>query len=140
MAQDEQRDREDPDEWTSRDDWDRDPGTGYGENLSEEELAAAEARRIGGPAPASEGDGPEDPEADEDPSMRAVREAGGGEAEGFEEAERELIENAAHGDLGHSPRNDAFDPEEESDLSDAEYGGADEIEVSEREDAEEERQ
>jgi hypothetical protein len=29
---------------------------------------------------------------------RAVREAGGGEAEGFEQAEEELIENATHGD------------------------------------------
>jgi len=31
-------------------------------------------------------------------AWRAVEEAGGGEAEGFELAERELIEHASHGD------------------------------------------
>lgn len=31
-------------------------------------------------------------------AQRAVREAGGGEAEGFEEAEELLIEHASHGD------------------------------------------
>jgi hypothetical protein len=34
--------------------------------------------------------------------MRAVQEAGGGESEGFELAEQELIENASHGDE-HTP-------------------------------------
>jgi hypothetical protein len=33
-----------------------------------------------------------------DSAERAVREAGGGEAEGFEEAEAALIEHATHGD------------------------------------------
>lgn len=33
-----------------------------------------------------------------DPAQRPVREAGGGEAEGFEQAEEELIEHASHGD------------------------------------------
>ena len=33
-----------------------------------------------------------------DEEWRAVREAGGGESEGFEEAEQELIEHASHGD------------------------------------------
>jgi hypothetical protein len=35
-------------------------------------------------------------------AMRAVDEAGGGESEGFELAEQELIENASHGDE-HTP-------------------------------------
>lgn len=33
-----------------------------------------------------------------DPAMAPVREAGGGEAEGFELAEEELVEHASHGD------------------------------------------
>jgi hypothetical protein len=33
-----------------------------------------------------------------DPAMRPVLEAGGGESEGFEMAEAELIEHASHGD------------------------------------------
>jgi len=56
----------------------------------------------------------------------AVEEAGGGESEGFELAEEELIEHASHGDL-HSPfvimrdaaSDDAPDPAEEQ------YGEAD---------------
>jgi hypothetical protein len=35
---------------------------------------------------------------DDDPAFDPVREAGGGEAEGFEDAEAELIEHAEHGD------------------------------------------
>jgi hypothetical protein len=51
-------------------------------------LAKAEAAHIGGSV------------SDEvaDPALRAVAEGGGGEAEGFEEAESELIEHASHGD------------------------------------------
>ena len=54
----------------------------------ETDAAAAEAARIGGVA----GD------EDLDPAQRPVIEAGGGEAEGFEEAEEALIEHASHGD------------------------------------------
>jgi hypothetical protein len=54
----------------------------------EAELAASEAGRIGGRA----GD------EDLDPAQRAVLEAGGGEAEGFEDAEAALIDHASHGD------------------------------------------
>jgi len=52
------------------------------------EAAAREAAGIGGRA------------GDEDlpPAERAVREAGGGESEGFEDAEALLIEHASHGD------------------------------------------
>lgn len=54
----------------------------------ETDLAAYEAARIGGRA------------GDEylPPAQRPVREAGGGEAEGFEESEAALIEHASHGD------------------------------------------
>jgi hypothetical protein len=82
----------------------------------EEAAAAADAGRIGGVA------GDED---DFDPEMRAVYEAGGGEAEGFEQAEADLIENAQHGGGRGDPLSDAFTPEAESDLSGAEYGEAD---------------
>ncbi|HEX4116486.1 MAG TPA: hypothetical protein VHY18_11500 [Solirubrobacteraceae bacterium] len=54
----------------------------------EAELAASEAAQIGGHA----GD------EDLDPAQRAVLEAGGGEAEGFEDAEAALIDHASHGD------------------------------------------
>lgn len=62
--------------------------------------------------------------------LRPVREAGGGEAEGFEEAEAELIEHASHGDSAPDPTEMAGEPEEEE--SDAEYGEADHEESSER--------
>jgi hypothetical protein len=56
---------------------------------------------------------------------RAVEEAGGGQAEGFELAEQELIEHASHGD-DHAPTRITQDagPEEES--IDSVYGEADE--------------
>lgn len=54
----------------------------------QEVQAAREAAEIGGP----------DPDPAVDPAQRAVQEAGGGEAEGFEQAEQELIEHASHGD------------------------------------------
>jgi hypothetical protein len=83
--------------------------------LSEEDLAAAEAGEIGGPGPEYEGD-------EED---RALEEGGEGEAEGFEQAEQELEEQASHGEPRYDPEVDEFPPEEESDLSGAEYGEAD---------------
>jgi hypothetical protein len=81
----------------------------------EAEQAAEEAGAIGGRAP-----------ADEDPERRPVEEAGGGESEGFEQAEEDLREHAEHGDPGPSPTNVAFTPERESDLETAEHGEADE--------------
>ena len=45
-------------------------------------------------------------------SSAPSREGGGGEAEGFEEAEEELIEHASHGDSGPDPSNLAGEPEE----------------------------
>ena len=43
--------------------------------------------------------------------QRAVSEGGGGEAEGFELAEEELIEHASHGDPGPDPSNMAGEAE-----------------------------
>lgn len=58
------------------------------EEREQAELAAREAASIGGAGS----------DQDLDPAERPVREAGGGEAEGFEDAEAELIEHASHGD------------------------------------------
>ncbi|HEX3909750.1 MAG TPA: hypothetical protein VHW67_03475 [Solirubrobacteraceae bacterium] len=57
----------------------------------------------------------------------AVEEAGGGESEGFEQAEQELIEHTSHGDE-HAPAKISRDAYAEGDdeLSQAEYGEADE--------------
>jgi hypothetical protein len=83
----------------------------------EESASAAEAARIGGPAPHDAGD----------PAMDPVYQAGGGEQEGFEAAERDLIENATHGDQTGKPLRDAFTPEVESDRSTAVYAESDEL-------------
>ena len=58
---------------------------------------------------------------------RAVDEGGGGESEGFELAEQELIDHTSHGD-GHTPSRIMRDAagEEEPEESDAVYGEADE--------------
>jgi hypothetical protein len=100
--------------------------TGYSTGMSQRDpedvrvdreaaAAAHEAAGVGGRAP-----------ADEDPARRAVDEAGGGEAEGFEQAEADLRQNAEHGELNpRDPRRDAFTPEEESNRASAEYGEAD---------------
>lgn len=80
----------------------------------EAEAAAAEAAGIGGPAP----DDPVD-----DPAERPLVEGGGGQAEGFELAEAELIDNASHGDQKGFPDRDAGKPEEPTDTV---YGEPDE--------------
>ena len=81
----------------------------------EESAAAAEAARIGGRV---------SPES-EDPAMEPVYQAGGGEQDGWETTETELIENATHGEGAGDPRRDAFTPEQESDRSGAVYGEGD---------------
>src|SRR4051812_42607854 len=81
----------------------------------QESAAAAEAAAIGGPG---------SPDAD-DPAMQPLHEAGQGDQEGWEAAERDLIGNATHSDGGGNPLRDAFSPEAESDRSGAAYGGAD---------------
>jgi hypothetical protein len=88
----------------------------------EEAAAAADAARIGGVA------GDED---EFDPAMRPVYEAGGGEAEGFELAEADLIDNATHSDGVGDPLSDAFTPEVESDRASITYGEPDQADVTE---------
>lgn len=83
----------------------------------QEAAAAAEAAAIGGPAVAHTGD----------PAMDPVYEAGGGEAEGWEATETELIENAGHGEGHGDPLRDAITPEVETDRGTAVYGEADEL-------------
>ncbi len=77
----------------------------------EEAAAAAEAALVGGVVPH---------DAD-DPAMDPVYQAGGGDQDGWEAAEADLVENATHGDGEGNPLRDAFHPEAESDLSGAEY-------------------
>lgn len=56
---------------------------------------------------------------------RAVEEAGGGESEGFELAEQELVDHTSHGD-SHSPARIMRDAAGETEEDDQEYGEADE--------------
>ena len=86
----------------------------------EEEAAAAEAGAIGGHGS----------NEDASESQRPLREAGEGEAEGFEEAEQELIEHASHGDPAPYPPDLAGKPEDAR-AADATYGDADEAEATE---------
>jgi hypothetical protein len=85
----------------------------------QEEAAAAEAARIGGD-PSSEP--PPVDAAERDPAQQPVTEAGGGEAEGFEVAERELIEHASHGDE-HAARRVLQDAPDETEDPRAASGG-----------------
>jgi hypothetical protein len=80
----------------------------------EAEAAAAEAGGIGGDVPAGS-DGP---------AWRPLAESGEGEAEGFELAEEDLIENAAHGDRNRFPEGDVGEPEEPTDAA---YGEPDQV-------------
>lgn len=87
----------------------------------EEQLAAQEAREIGG-RPTYEV-----PLEERDEAYRAVEEGGGGESEGFELAEEELIENAdlGPGRPGAEVRVREEVDSEEADPDLAEYGEAD---------------
>ena len=80
----------------------------------EADAAAAEAGAIGGRA-----------DEHEHPAARSVEEAGGGESEGFEQAEEELREQAELGEAASDPAGNAFAPEVESDRGTAEYGEPD---------------
>ena len=66
-----------------------------------------------------------------DEAHRALEESGEGEAEGFELAEEDLIEEASHGNEGRSPEADAFTPEVESDEAGSVYGEGDEVDPTE---------
>ncbi|HEV7805929.1 MAG TPA: hypothetical protein VGO80_08925 [Solirubrobacteraceae bacterium] len=100
----------------------------------EEWAAAEEAAAIGGRIPDPGGGVLDDDGLDE--AMRPVYEAGGGEQDGFELAEHDLVRNATHDDGTGYPERDAFTPERESDRASAEYGEPDEIRPHEVEDAE----
>lgn len=83
----------------------------------QEREAAEEAAAIGGDGGSYEGD----------ESERALAEAGQGEAEGFELAEQDLIENASH-EASSAPDPMHLAGEVEASRSGAEYGEADEEE------------
>ena len=76
----------------------------------QEAAAAAEAADIGGRTPEDAGG---------DPEAEPVYQAGGGEQEGFEAAESDLIEQASHGESRGNPERDAIAPEVEADRSGA---------------------
>lgn len=82
--------------------------------LEQEEEAAREAAGVGGRA------------GDErlDPAQRAVSEGGGGESEGFELAEQELIEHASHSDeqSAHVILHHQGLPEEPEDMGEEDAG------------------
>jgi hypothetical protein len=98
----------------------------------QEEAAAEEAAHIGG----ERDDALDYIETDSRPAgiseeaWRPVEEAGGGESEGFEEAEAQLIERAEN-PRGPSPMADAGEYDEEAAALDSEYGEADEEYTSE---------
>jgi hypothetical protein len=79
----------------------------------ETEAAAAEAAGIGG----------EVAKDSDDPAEQPLIEAGEGEAEGFELAEKDLEDIASHGDQHRFPDNVPSPPEERSNI---EYGEPDE--------------
>jgi hypothetical protein len=87
----------------------------------QEAAAAAEAAAIGGSVPSDA----------EDPAMDPVYQAGGGEQDGWDAAESDLIENATHGGGHAEPGRDAIAPEAESDRASAVYGEADHSRSSE---------
>jgi hypothetical protein len=95
----------------------------------QEDAAAAEAGEIGGRR---------EPGDERSEAARPLEEAGEGEAEGFEEAERELVEHASHGDPAPDPSAVAGEAENaEAEEATIEYGDADHVESSERHDLDE---
>jgi len=91
----------------------------------EEDAAAAEAGKIGGRSG----------EEGMDEAKRAAAEHGGGESEGFEEAEKLLEEQATHGDGSGDPLRDAGAVEAEPD--DSVHGEADAVDSTEDDNADE---
>jgi hypothetical protein len=98
----------------------------------QEQAAAAEAAQIGGTVD----DGLDYIEEDERPAgisdeaWRPVEEGGGGQAEGFEQAEASLIERAEN-PHGPSPQADAEGVVEDPAALDPAYGEADDVHTSE---------
>ena len=92
------------------------------------DLAAAEATRIGGQPSADEST-----EVQPDEAQRPLAEAGQGKAEGFEQAEQQLIEHSSHGDE-HAARHAIEDATtEQDDARAAQQGDPDYERSSERE-------
>jgi hypothetical protein len=91
-----------------------------GETPADEELVEEEAEIAATEAAAIGGEGSHD---SDDPAEQPLIEAGEGEAEGFELAERDLADIASHGDQHRFPDNVPSPPEERGSV---EYGGADE--------------
>ena len=91
------------------------------EAIVERETAAAEreAAEIGGRG-----------NAERDPARAPVEEAGGGEAEGFEQAEEALRDRAEHREAGGNPKYDR-PPAEEPEAAEPSYGEADHSEANE---------
>jgi hypothetical protein len=89
----------------------------------EAEAAGAEAARIGGPKPDYAID-----DDHKDERWRPLEEAGEGEAEGFELAEHDLVEEAAHGDERRYPLDDEFPEEDDAGVV---YGEPDELDPTE---------
>lgn len=108
------------------------PDTERDDELARQEAdrATAEAGAIGGRASAD----PEPLAGAGDEAHRPLAEAGEGEAEGFEEAEHELIEHASHGDQHAARRTIEDAPSELDDPRRAEGGEADHEYSSERDD------
>ena len=94
----------------------------------EEEAAAAVAGAIGGRP--SDQLAPVEGQPDE--AQRPLAEAGQGEAEGFEQAERDLVEHASHGDQHAARRAIGDAPEGVDDARAAEAGEPDTERSSER--------
>ena len=91
----------------------------------QEDAAAAEAGAIGGRASSDPPPAGEQP----DEAQRPLAEAGQGEAEGFEQAELELQENASHGDQ-HAARHTIEDAPDSADDARAAEGGDPNVERS----------
>lgn len=97
------------------------PQDGDARAEGEAAAAAAEAASIGGPTP----------DDDVDPAERPVVEGGGGVAEGFEQAEDELMRQSSHDDPAGAPPDVAFRAEPEADRSRTAYGEPDEVDPTE---------
>jgi hypothetical protein len=93
----------------------------------QEAEAAREAAHIGAEPGREPDEAP--PGESSDPARRAVEEAGGGEAEGFELAEAELIDRAEN-PRGPSPYADR-ERISEDDRAETEYGESDMVRTSE---------
>jgi hypothetical protein len=91
----------------------------------QEDAAAAEAGAIGGRVSSE----PEGVEGHPDEARRPLAEAGQGEAEGFEQAEQELIEHASHGDQ-HAARQAIEDAPDDADDARAAAAGEGDAEHS----------